>query len=118
MFVEECNVVTWHDYLDAQSDESKPAYSEEEVDETKFAWRCYEMVKNHKSKKKTGPPNGMTLVTEKGSSMKCYAKYNATHVTDWCNKTCKTCIFGGKYFRKYFTISNQLHTNTKNIWLS
>ena len=88
--------------MDAQSDESKPAYSEEEVGQTKYPWRCYEMVKNHKSKKKNEPPNGMTLVTGKNSSEKCYAKYNATHVTDWCNKTCETCIFDGKYFRKCF----------------
>ena len=105
--MEECNVVTWNDYLDAQSHESKPAYSEEEVTTTNFAWRCYEKVKNHKSEKQTQPPNGMTLVTEEGSTRKCYAKYNATHVTDWCNKTCKTCIFGGKCLRKYFATSNQ-----------
>ena len=92
--------------MDAQSDESKPAYSEEEVGITKYPWRCYEKVKNHKSEKQTKEPNGMTLVGEDGSK-KCYAKYNATHVTDWCNKTCKTCIFGGKYFRKYLVTSNQ-----------
>ena len=93
--------------MDAQSDESKPAYSEEEVGKTEDPWRCYEMVKNHESEKQDDEKlNGMTLVGTDGSE-KCYAKYNATHVTDWCNKTCKTCIFGRKYFRKYFAISKQ-----------
>ena len=99
MFLDDCNIVTWDNYMDAHADTGKPEYAEENLGKVGSLTGCYKKVKEHRSEKKKEQANGMTWV--EGGSKDCYAKYSVTHIKSFCNVTCKTCIFGSMYHRKY-----------------